>query len=143
MCQVTPYEERNGPSSVVLMIVICPAEAYMFLSSPPRGWKDLFLACQSSQPYHIAEVSVLQALKKTIARILEMKDGSWWVFLRCLQLCVFLLLCSWALFLSCHGDYPGNLERYISAVSLYETGQIVLLIGVILPVCLEDLPGRG
>ena len=62
------------------------------------------------------------------------------LFRRCLQLCVFLLFCSWMLFLDCHGDYPGNLEKYIQAVSLYESGQIALLMAAILPVCLEDLP---
>ena len=82
----------------------------------------------------------MEKIRKTLARMLAMREGSWRLFRRCLQLCVFLLFCSWMLFLDCHGDYPGNLEKYIQAVSLYESGQIALLMAAILPVCLEDLP---
>lgn len=91
--------------------------------------------------YPFGEVIHLKTIRNVIERMLRMKELSWHVFLRCLQLCVFLLFCSWMLFLDCAGDYPGHFEQYIQAVSLYETGQIVLLIGAILPVCLEDLPG--
>lgn len=80
----------------------------------------------------------MNAVRLTVSRILTMKPVAWKLFLRCLQLCAVLLLGAIVLLIGCGGDTAGHIPRYIQAVSLYETGETVLLIAIIVPACLEE-----
>lgn len=78
-------------------------------------------------------------LKKTLARMLAMKDDPWYIFLRSIQLCCVLLLCAFALLLEMNGDMLGKYPLYLTAQSLNESAQGILLVAVILSVCIEEL----
>ena len=78
-------------------------------------------------------------LKKTVRRMLSMKPDAWYVFIRSIQLCCLLLLCAFALLVECNGDLLGRYPLYISAQSLNETAQGILLVALILSVCIEEL----
>lgn len=79
-------------------------------------------------------------LRAAIRRMLGMNAAAWEVFLRSLQLCCFLLLCSLFLLLSFEGE-PGRYDFYIQARALNEYAQTALLFAVLLPAILEDLKG--
>ena len=81
-------------------------------------------------------------LRQTIQRMLAMKEGPWVLFLRSLQLCCVLLLCAFALLLEYNGDQLGKYPLYMTAQSLNETAQGILLIAIILSVCMEELQSR-
>ncbi len=81
-------------------------------------------------------------LRQTIHRMLAMKDGPWVLFLRSLQLCCVLLLCAFALLLEYNGDQLGKYPLFMTAQSLNETAQGILLIAIILSVCMEELQSR-
>lgn len=78
-------------------------------------------------------------LRKTVARMLSMKPDAWYIFIRSIQLCCLLLLCAFALLLEYNGDMLGKYPLYMTAQSLNETAQGILLIAVILSVCIEEL----
>ena len=78
-------------------------------------------------------------LKKTIRRMLNMKPDSWYLFIRSIQLCCVLLLCACALLLEYNGDMLGKYPLYITAQSLNESAQGILLVALILSVCMEEL----
>lgn len=81
-------------------------------------------------------------LRQTIRRMLAMKSDPWYLFLRSLQLCCVLLLCAFALLLEYNGDQLGKYPLYMTAQSLNETAQGILLIAIILSVCMEELQSR-
>ena len=54
--------------------------------------------------------------KKTIRRMLAMSPDAWYIF----------------------SMAEGGYRLYMTAMSLYETGQALLLIGAIFSVCIED-----
>ena len=81
-------------------------------------------------------------LRQTIRRMLAMKSDPWYLFLRSLQLCCVLLLCAFALLLEYNGDQLGKYPLYMTAQSLNETAQGILLIAIILSVCMEELQNR-
>lgn len=81
-------------------------------------------------------------LRQTIQRMLAMKDGPWILFLRSLQLCCVLLLCAFALLLEYNGDQLGKYPLYMTAQSLNESAQGILLVAIILSVCMEELQSR-
>lgn len=81
-------------------------------------------------------------LRQTIQRMLAMKDGPWVLFLRSLQLCCVLLLCAFALLLEYNGDQLGKYPLYMTAQSLNESAQGILLVAIILSVCMEELQSR-
>lgn len=74
-------------------------------------------------------------------RMLCMCPEAWYIFKRCLQLSAFLMLCAFALLVEWGGSIMERYELYMTAISLMETTQAVLLIGVIASVCIEDLHG--
>ena len=78
-------------------------------------------------------------LKKTIRRMLNMKPDPWYLFIRSIQLCCVLLLCAFALLLEYNGDMLGKYPLYITAQSLNESAQGILLVALILSVCMEEL----
>lgn len=81
-------------------------------------------------------------LRKTVRRMLDMKPDAWYIFLRSLQLSCVLLLCAFALLLEYNGDMLGKYPLYMTAHSLNESAQGILLIALILSVCMEELQSR-
>ena len=78
-------------------------------------------------------------LRDIVRRMLCMSDAAWYIFIRTLQLCAFLLLCAFVLMLECNGRLGRDYTLYMTAVSLNETSQCLLLIAVILSVIIEDI----
>ena len=81
-------------------------------------------------------------LRKTVRRMLDMKPDAWYIFLRSLQLSCVLLLCAFALLLEYNGDMLGKYPLYMTAQSLNESAQGILLVALILSVCMEELQSR-
>lgn len=78
-------------------------------------------------------------LKSVFRRMLSMCPPAWQVFIRSLQLSVFLLLCAFMLMLECGGRLGHDYILYSTANSLNELSQAVLLVAVVLSVCIEDI----
>ena len=78
-------------------------------------------------------------IRQIIGRILNMCPDAWYIFIRTLQLCAFLLLCAFVLMLECNGRLGRDYTLYMTVVSLNETSQCLLLIAVILSVIIEDI----
>ena len=58
------------------------------------------------------------------------------------KLTAFLLLCAFALLLVWNGSMADGYRPYMTAMSLYETGQAVLLIGALFSALVEDTQER-
>ena len=78
-------------------------------------------------------------LKKTVKRMLCMCPAAWDMFILSVKLTAFLLFCAFLLLLRWNGDMQNAYASYMTAMALYETGQSVLLIGVLFSACIEDL----
>lgn len=78
-------------------------------------------------------------LAKVIDRMLKMCPEAWYIFIRALQLCVFLLLCAFILLLEWNGSMVESYKLYMTANSLNETAQAILLIAVLGSVLIEDV----
>lgn len=78
-------------------------------------------------------------LKKIISRMLCMCPEAWYIFIRTLQLTAVLLLCAFALLVNWNGSIVEQYSLYMTAASLMEITQALLLIAVIFSVCIEDL----
>ena len=78
-------------------------------------------------------------LRKTVHRMLSMCPDAWYIFITSIKLTAFVLLCSFVLLLGWGGSMAEGYTQYMTAMSLYEIGQALLLIGVILSVCIEDI----
>ncbi len=76
-------------------------------------------------------------LRPILRRMLRMCPEAWYIFIRSVQLAAFLLLCAFVMLMECHGIYD-NYSLYMSAVTLTEITQAILLIAVIASVCIED-----
>ena len=81
-------------------------------------------------------------LRRTVRRMLDMKPDAWYIVLRSLQLSCVLLLCAFALLLEYNGDMLGKYPLYMTAQSLNESAQGILLVALILSVCMEELQSR-
>ena len=77
-------------------------------------------------------------IKMTIRRMLEMCPEAWYIFLSCVKLTAFLLLCAFLLLLDCGGSMAEGYTEYMTAMSLYETGQALLMLGALFSVLIED-----
>ncbi len=77
-------------------------------------------------------------LKAVLGRMLSMCPEAWYILIRTLQLCCFLLLCAFALLVEWGGCMATGYKLYITAMALEETCQALLLIAVLLSVCIED-----
>ncbi len=77
-------------------------------------------------------------LRKTICRMLEMCPAAWYIFISSVKLTAFVLLCAFFLLLSWHGSMAEGYTQYMTAMSLYEIGESLLLIGVLFSVFIED-----
>lgn len=78
-------------------------------------------------------------IKMILGRMLTMCPEAWYIFMLAVKLTAFLLFCAFALLLECGGDLTEHYRLYMTAISLNETGQALLLIGVLFSVCIEDL----
>ena len=74
-----------------------------------------------------------------VKRMLDMRPLSWYIFIRSIQLSCVLLLGAVLLLIAWCGDMLGHYTLYMTALALNETAQAVLLIGLLLPVIVEDL----
>ena len=77
-------------------------------------------------------------LRKTLLRMLAMCPYAWFIFISCVKLTAFLLLCAFLLLLSWGGSMAEGYTQYMTAMSLYETGESLLLLGALFSVCIED-----
>ena len=77
-------------------------------------------------------------LRAIVRRMLNMCPEAWYIFRRCFQLSAFLMICAFALLVEWGGSIMERYELYMTAVSIMETTQAILLIGVIASVCIED-----
>ena len=73
--------------------------------------------------------------------MLDMCPLAWYIFIRSIQLSCVLLLGAVLLLLAWDGDMLRHYTLYMTALALNETAQAVLLIGMLLPVIIEDVQG--
>ncbi len=78
-------------------------------------------------------------LRPILRRMLRMCPEAWYIFIRSVQLAAFLLLCAFVLLMECDSGIYDNYRLYMSAVTLTEITQAILLIAVIASVCIEDV----
>ena len=78
-------------------------------------------------------------LRKTVQRMLSMCPDAWYIFITSIKLTAFVLVCAFVLLLGWGGSMAEGYREYMTAMSLYEIGQAMLLIGVIFSVCIEDV----
>ena len=78
-------------------------------------------------------------LRAVLRRMLRMCPDAWYIFIRTLQLCCLLLFCAFMLLLEWNGNMTEHYTLYMTAMSLVEIGQSLLLIAGILSICIEDL----
>ena len=100
-------------------------------------WKYLFLEQHSASEYTFSEVRCMKC-KKTVSRILRMSPRAWEFQIRSLQLSCLLLLCAIFLLIRFQ-DSMGAYSLYILSGAFQEYAQLALLMGGIIPLCLEDL----
>lgn len=77
-------------------------------------------------------------IKLILRRMLSMTDAAWYIYIRTLQLSCFILFMAVILLIESE-TRGGSYELYMTAKSLFELPQAVLLIGSICSVCAEDL----
>lgn len=77
-------------------------------------------------------------VKKIIGRMLSMCPEAWYIFIRSLQLSCFLHFCSFILLLQWNGCMAANYPLYMTAISLQETAQALLLVTIFLSAFIED-----
>lgn len=76
-------------------------------------------------------------IRKTVRRILEAKKLSWSFLIRSLQACCLLLLLTVVFLLQ--GEQSGELHHLQTAYICRDLSQLALLLGAIIPPCLEEL----
>ena len=77
-------------------------------------------------------------LRMTLRRMLRMCPEAWYIFIVSFKLTAFLLLCAFALLLDWNGSMQLGYRQYMTAMSLYEIGQALLLVGVLFSALIED-----
>ena len=78
-------------------------------------------------------------LRKTVRRMLGMCPDAWYIFISAIKLTAFVLLCAFLLLLGWDGCMAeGGYRLYMTAMSLYETGQALLLVGALFSALIED-----
>ena len=76
-------------------------------------------------------------IKAIVRRMLAMCPAAWYIFLRSLQLSCLLLFC--AVVLLMHGESVGyEHDLFLTAMSLQESAQSLLLVAVLLSAIVED-----
>ncbi len=77
-------------------------------------------------------------LKQTVFRMLSMCPAAWYIFIKSLQLAGLMHFCSFMLLLVWNGSMFENYDLYVTAISMQECAQAILLISVLLSVFIED-----
>lgn len=77
-------------------------------------------------------------LAAIMRRMLSMCPEAWYIFIRSVQLCVFLLLCAVVLLIGRQNGAEYGHRLYMTANALNETAQALLLIGVLGSALIED-----
>lgn len=77
-------------------------------------------------------------LSAILRRMLSMCPEAWYIFIRSLQLCVFLLLCAVILLIKRQSGVSYGYRLYQTANALNETVQALLIIAVLGSVLIED-----
>lgn len=77
-------------------------------------------------------------LRMTVRRMLRMCPDAWYIFISSVKLTAFCLLCAFALLLDWGGSMQSGYRQYMTAMSLYEIGQALLLIGALFSALIED-----
>ena len=77
-------------------------------------------------------------MKKTIKRMLCMCPASWYIFMGSIRLCCFMLLGAMLLLIVWNGSMYQNYELYMTALSIIESTQGVLLAAVLFSVLIEE-----
>lgn len=80
-------------------------------------------------------------LAMILRRMTDMCPEAWYIFIRTVQLCCFLLFCAFMLLLKWDGSMHAGYELYMTAKALNETAQALLLIAVLFSVFIEDRQG--
>ena len=78
-------------------------------------------------------------LRKTVQRMLDMCPDAWYIFITSVKLTAFVLVCAFVLLLSWGGSMMDGYRQYMTAMSLYEIGEALLLVGVLFSVLIEDV----
>lgn len=81
-------------------------------------------------------------LRMTLRRMLCMCSEAWYIFIVSVKLTAFLLFCAFALLLSWNGSMQHGYRLYMTAMSLYEIGQALLLVGVLFSALIEDAQAK-
>lgn len=76
-------------------------------------------------------------IKNIFNRMIIMKPEAWYIFINSVKLSCLLCLCSFALLKESNGNMMYNFTLYMTAISLIETTQAILILGVIGSVCVE------
>ena len=78
-------------------------------------------------------------LRKTVQRMLDMCPDAWYIFITSVKLTAFVLVCAFVLLLGWDGSMAEGYRQYMTAMSLYEIGEALLLVGVLFSVLIEDV----
>ena len=81
-------------------------------------------------------------LRMTLRRMLRMCPEAWYIFIVSVKLTAFLLLCAFTLLLDWNGSMQLGYRQYMTAMSLYEIGQALLLVGVLFSALIEDAQAK-
>lgn len=98
-------------------------------------------ACVKNENALIFFMVIKMKLIDTVRRMLSMCPEAWYIFIRAMQLCTVLLICALALLTEWNGSMTENYALYMTARTLNETAQAVLLIAVLFSVLIEDAQG--
>ena len=96
---------------------------------------------ETTPAFKITAEVVLLKFKAIFRRMTAMCPEAWYIFIRSIQLCCFLLLCATAILLHWDGSMQEGYELYMTAKALNETSQALLLIAVLFSVLIEDRQG--
>ena len=77
-------------------------------------------------------------LTAILRRMLSMCPEAWYIFRRGLQLSAFLMLCAFVLLLEWNGNMLEHYDLYMTAISLMEVTQALLLVSVLAAAIIED-----
>lgn len=77
-------------------------------------------------------------LTAILRRMLSMCPEAWYIFRRGLQLSAFLMLCAFVLLLEWNGSMLDHYDLYMTAISLMEITQALLLVSVLASAIIED-----
>lgn len=81
---------------------------------------------------------MISKLKQIPTRMLQMQEQAWWIWMHSLTLSWVLLLCAAALLWFGRPFTAANYHTYLSGQTLIQLSQLVLFLGILGSVCVED-----